>query len=128
MLPGYQLSHTGNLKCSSLDHFTQSFKILSANLLKGCFYNTRAADANIDDTVCFCYSVESTCHERIVIRSIAEYHQFRAAKGILLLACLRCFQHDLAHKLYCVHVDSCFCGTYVYRTAHTLCLCQSLRD
>ena len=42
------------------------------------------------------YEVGS-CHERVIIRRIAEYDQFRAAKGILISGSFCCLQNDLAH-------------------------------
>ena len=80
-----------------LDHLTECLEVCSTNGFQSCLDNARAADTNVDDAVCLCYAMESSCHERVIIRRIAEHDQFRAAKGILISGSFCCLQNDLAH-------------------------------
>ena len=72
--------------------------------------------------------MESSCHERIVVRRIAEYHQLGAAQGILICRCLRCLQDNISHQPDRIHVDPGPGGAQIHRAAHPLGLCQRLRD
>ena len=102
----YQLSHTGNLESSLLDGLTEDLEVLSAHLFQGRLYNAGTADTYIDDGICLRHAVESACHEGVVIRSVAEYHQFGAAQRILFLRQLRGLSYDLSHEADSIHVDA----------------------
>ena len=54
-------------------------EISAADRLESRLYNARSGDADVDDRVCLCNTVECTCHERVVIRCIAENNKLRAA-------------------------------------------------
>ena len=41
--------------------------------------NTRTANTNIDDCIVLTYAMESTGHKGVVIRSVAQNHQFTTA-------------------------------------------------
>ena len=124
----YQLTNTCYLEGSTLDHLTKSFKILTSYLFQRSLNNARSADTNINDSVCFCHTMESTCHKRVIIRCITEYNQLRTSQGILIFGSFRCFQNDLTHQLNSIHIDTCTCRSNIYRTADTLCLRHSLWD
>ena len=55
----------------------EALKVLSTDLCQGSLYHTRTTDTDIDDLVCFGYTVECTCHERVIIRCIAENDKLR---------------------------------------------------
>ena len=124
----YQLTNTCYLEGSTLDHLTKSFKILTSYLFQRSLNNARSADTNVNDSVCFCHTMESTCHKRVIIRCITEYNQLRTSQGILIFGSFRCFQNDLTHQLNSIHIDTCTCRSNIYRTADTLCLRHSLWD
>ena len=54
------------------------------------------------------YAVESACHERVVVRCIAENNEFCASTAVVLFACLRRLLDDLTHKFDSIHVDTGF--------------------
>ena len=72
--------------------------------------------------------MKSACHERIIIRRVAEYYQLCTAQRIIFLCCLGCLLDNLTHKPYRIHIQSCFCRSYIHRAADTLCLSQRLRN
>ena len=72
--------------------------------------------------------MESTCHKRVIIRCVTEYHKLGTAKGILLFGRLCGCKDDLAHQFYGIHIDTGLGGANIYRTADTLCLCHCLRN
>ena len=124
----YQLTNTGNLKCSFLNRLTKYLKIFSTNLGKGLLYNTRATDTHIDDSISLSYSMESTCHERVIIWCIAENNQFCTAKRIILLRHFCSFFYNFTHQTDCIHINTGLGGTHIDRTADTFRRCQRLRD
>ena len=72
--------------------------------------------------------MERACHERIVVRCIAEHHQLCTAQGIIVLGCLSCLLYNPSHQLHRIHVKSCLGGTHINGTADALGLRQRLGD
>ena len=86
----YQLSYSGDLEGCLLDGLAEYLEVRAAYFLKSMLNNSGAGYADVDDRVRLCHAVESTCHEGIVIRCIAEYNKLRAAKAFVLLCGLGC--------------------------------------
>lgn len=92
------------------------------------FDNTRAGNADIDDGIRLGYAVESACHERVVVRCIAENNEFCASKAVVLFACLRRLLDDLTHQFDSIHVDTGFGRAKVDGAADKIRNSQCLRD
>ena len=72
--------------------------------------------------------MECTCHERVIIRRVAEYNQLRTAEGIIVLRCLCGCHNHLAHQTDCIHVKTCLGRTDIDGAAHTVGAGKCLRD
>ena len=72
--------------------------------------------------------MECTRHERIVIRSIAEYHKLGATARVAVCCHFCGLDNGLSHESYSIHVDACLGRTNIYAAADTLCACKCLRD
>ena len=79
---------------------------------RACLNNARSTDADIDDRICLCHAVESTCHKRIIIRRIAEHNKLCTVQEN------HCLSYVLPPlitispiRFDCVHVDTCLCRT-----------------
>ena len=105
----YQLTNTCYLEGSTLDHLTKSFKILTSYLFQRSLNNARSADTNVNDSVCFCHTMESACHKRVIIRCIAKNNKLCTTKRISVFRCLCRFFHNLSTQTDCIHIDTCLC-------------------
>ena len=56
-------------------------KFSPRTFFQSMFDNTRAGNADIDDGIRLGYAVESACHERVVVRCIAENNEFLRIQG-----------------------------------------------
>ena len=70
-----------------------------------------SADTYVDDGVALGHSMESTCHEGVVVGGVAEHHKLGAADGIAALGGLGGLDHDLSHELHGIHVDTSLGGS-----------------
>jgi ATP-dependent Clp protease ATP-binding subunit ClpA len=66
---------------------------------------------NINNLVRLGYSMESSCHKRIIIRSITKYYQFSTTQRILFLCIFCSFLNHFTHQFYGVHVNTGLCRT-----------------
>ena len=123
-----ELADTRYLKCGLLDRLAEYLKVLAAYFFQSMFDNTRAGNADIDDGIRLGYAVESACHERVVVRCIAENNEFCASKAVVLFACLRRLLDDLTHQFDSIHVDTGFGGAKVDGAADKIRNSQCLRD
>ena len=69
-------------------------------------HDSRPRDAHVYDDVALGDAMERPCHERIVVRGVAEDDELGAANRIAALRLCRGLLHDLAHESYGVHVDT----------------------
>ena len=72
--------------------------------------------------------MKSSCHKRIVIWCITEYHKFCAAKTIILFCKLCCFFYFFTKKPDSIHIKSCLCGTYIYGRTYKFRRSKSMRN
>ena len=72
--------------------------------------------------------MEGTCHEWVIIRSIAENNELSATQRTIILGSLSCILDDFAQQAYSIHIDTGLGRTYVYRAADEIGLSHSLRD
>jgi len=110
-----QLTHSSNLECSLFNDVCQFVDGSIRILRNGRANNTRARNANIDDTIRFADTVECTCHERIIFRCVTEYNQLRWANTLPVSSQLGRFQNDFAHHLYSIHVNPALSRTNIDR-------------
>ena len=73
-------------------------------------------------------AVESTGHEGVILRCVAEHHQLGSADALTVGGQLAGLLHGLAHQLDGVHVQTGLGGTDVYRAAHDVGLGQCAGD
>ena len=69
--------------------------------------------------------MEGTCHERIVFRSIAEYHQLGGTDTLAFLRQFGCFADCLTHHFHCIHVDAGLGGANIYGRTYEIGFRQS---
>ena len=72
--------------------------------------------------------MEGTCHEWVIIRSIAENNELSATQRTIVLGSLGCILDDFSQQANGVHIDTGLGRTYVYRAADEIGLSHSLRD
>ena len=122
----HELTHTCDLERSLFDRFTQRLKICTTHALQCLSHNTGSTDTYIDDRIGLRHTVKCTCHERIIIRCITKYNQFRAAIYFCILGRLRSRSDHLTHQTDCIHIDTGLCRSHIDRTADEICLCECL--
>ena len=72
--------------------------------------------------------METARHEWIVVRNIAEGHEFHATVGIVVCGALGDVFDDMAEQLHRIHVDTGFRGANVYRRADDVRFGKRLRQ
>ena len=91
-------------------------------------HDARSGDADIEHHVRLTDAMKRACHERIVFRRIAKYHQLGSADALAVLGQFCGFAHDLAHHGDGVHIDACLGGADVDGGADEVRLCERARD
>ena len=71
--------------------------------------------------------MKTTCHKRVVVRSVAECDEFHATVRIIVGGGMRNVFDDVAQQLHGVHVDAGFRGAHVHTRAHDVGFGESLR-
>ena len=68
--------------------------------------------------------MESSCHEGVIIRYIAEDQEFCTAERIVVAGCLCFLKDDLSHQFDRIHIYASFGGANVHRAAQPFRLCK----
>ena len=124
-----KLSHAGDLKGCFLDElrdFVQ--RRVLRQLSQGGAYDARTGDADVEHHVRFTDTMKRACHERVVFRRVAEYHQLGSADALAVLGQFCGFAHDLAHHGDGIHVDAGLGGADVDGGADEVRLCERAWD
>ena len=72
--------------------------------------------------------MEAACHERVVVRGVAERHELHATVGIIVCGGVRDVLDDVAEQFDGVHVDAGFGGAHVHGGANDVGFGQGLRQ
>ena len=125
----HQLTYAGDLEGGALDQlcYLVDGGILGQACQRGT-HSARAGNAHMDLAVRLAGAVESTGHEGVILRGIAEHHQLGSADALTVGGQLAGFLYGLAHQLDGVHVQTGLGGTDVYRAAHDVGLGQCAGD
>ena len=122
----HQLTHPGDFKSGLFDNIRHFRNGSVLGFGQSSPYHAGAGNPYVNDAVCFSYTVERPCHKGVVLRSVAEHHQFGGADAVAVLGGFGGIPHHLAHELAGVQVDSRFSGADIYRRADVIGFRQSL--
>ena len=127
-LLGHQLADARDLERGALDGFAQEFEVFALGLVERAGDHAGAGNADVDDRVTFGHAVEAACHERVVVRGVAERHELHATVGIIVCGGVRDVLDDVAEQFDGVHVDAGFGGAHVHGGANDVGFGQGLRQ
>ena len=127
-LLGHQLADARDLERGALDGFAQEFEVFALGFVQRAGNHAGAGNADVDDRVAFGHAVEAACHERVVVRGVAECHELHATVGIIVCGGVRDVLDDVAEQFDGVHVDAGFGGAHVHGGAYDVGFGQGLRQ
>ena len=124
----HQLADARDLERGALDGFAQELEILALGRIQCAGDDTRTGNADINHRVAFGHAMEAACHERVVVRHVAEGHELDAAVGVVVGGALGNVLDDVAEQFDRVHVDAGLGGTDVHGRADDVGLGKGLRQ
>ena len=122
-----KLSHTGDFECSFLNHICNFRDVFSCTVFcKSGSYNAGTRYTDIDNSIGFTDTVESTCHKRVVFGSVTEYNELCGTDAISVGCNFCSLLNDLTHHLNSIHIDAGFCRTDIYGWTNEIGFAQGL--
>ena len=125
---GYQLTQTSDHEGRILDGLGHHFEWRPLHIFQRSLHHAGARDTHVNRRVTLGDAMERTGHERVVLYSVAKFHQLRASVSVLVLRELGGFLHHFTHALHRVHIDACLRGAHSHRAADAAGRCQSFGD
>ena len=116
------MSYTRDLESCLLDGLAERLEVSLATAILTCaavhlfqciFHYARTGYTDIDNGVALAHSMESTGHERVVVRGIAEDHELGGADAQTVSAGFGSLADDLAHEFHGIHVQSVLGAAHV---------------
>ena len=83
-------------------------------------HNAGAANAHVDHGFRLGYAQKGTGHKGVIGHSVAEHNQLRTANCITVRSALGRSLNNLAHLLYCIHINAAFSGAHAHGGAHNV--------
>ena len=127
-LLGHELADARDLERGALDGFAQELEVLALGRIQCAGDDTRTGNAHVDHGVALGHAMEAACHERVVVRHVAEGHELDAAVGVVVGGALGNVLDDVAEQFDRVHVDAGLGGTDVHGRADDVGLGKGLRQ
>ena len=125
----YKLTHSCDFKCGFLNHIGDFGNIFAfAARSKSSSYYARSRNTDIDNGISLADTVESSCHKRVIFRSVTEYYKLCSADAITVCCSLSSLNYSFTHHFDCIHINTGFSWTDIYRRANKIGSCKCFGD